>query len=197
VIRALQHECPRWEGDERNPSSGDAAYVWPGKPRYVSARRARKLRKRGVPLMPCHRVHDRSGEHRPGEFYPTHGDKARYAWFEPEAAVESRERTRALHCYLFATRPEPFGRKGWLAARLDLHRARHLARRASLRLFGTLVAADEYAGKRYAKFDTPAPPNEARALLGDKLSDELLAQRDTGQHYDNCDCAACDGSLDR
>lgn len=90
-MKALEHEYPRWEGDERDPSSGDAVYVWPGKPRFVSAKRARKLRKRGVPLMPCHRVHDcGGGEHRPGEFYPTSGQRARYCWFETEAGYEAR-----------------------------------------------------------------------------------------------------------
>lgn len=87
--RALQHEYPRWETDPNDPT-GDADFVYPGRPRFVSKQRARKLRKRGVPLMPCHRVHDPHGEHRPGDFYPTHGDRARYAWFEPEAAYEAR-----------------------------------------------------------------------------------------------------------
>ena len=126
-MRALQHEYPRWETDPNDPT-GDADFVYPGRPRFVSKQRARKLRKRGVPLMPCHRVHDPHGEHRPGDFYPTHGDRARYAWFEVEAAYESRKRKRALHCYLVATRPEPFGRKGWLRARLETQRSMLQAR---------------------------------------------------------------------
>lgn len=102
----LEHECPRWESAaERGEDGGgdDPRYVWPGRMRVVSARRARKLRKRGVPLLPLHRVLDRSGgEHRPGHVEPIHGDRARYAWFEVQ---DDAERRKALaRCGLRARR---------------------------------------------------------------------------------------------
>jgi len=256
--KALQHEFPYWQDDPHaEDGSGESRHVWPGRPRYVSARRARKLRKRGVPLLPLHAVHDRSGgQHAPGYVEPTSPNgRARYAWFEPYSAPLQREALRRIACYntWCDANAGRRGRKHELATRLAGQRERLVALRyaRSWRRVAPAIAAfwagqvealasmgraqwgvaDEahhvnpqlyvyakaaalfdgphnlprsvvhgfaddgpFEGLRYAKYDTP---NEARALLGDKLSDELLAQRDAGQHYDACDCAACDGSLAR
>jgi len=120
--KALQHEYPRWEGDAFDPTQD--VYAWPGAPRFVSAKRARKLRKRGVPLMPCHRVHDRSGEHRPGEFYPTHGDRARYCWFERDVDADNRKARKGSQCYQTWLEAERGlrGRKADLQERLEFQR---------------------------------------------------------------------------
>lgn len=96
---ALQHEYPRWETD---PDTREDRFVWPGMPRFVSAKRARKLRKRGVPLMACHAVHDAEVEGRYGlERRPlTPGapgkHNARYCWFETEANYSARRLVKLL-----------------------------------------------------------------------------------------------------
>lgn len=104
VSKALDYECPRWEWD---PDRQEDIYVWHGRPRFVSAKRARKLRKRGVPLMPCHAVVDRSGgEHRPGMFEPRPipgapgTARARYAWFEREENYTARKLERRVKKWL-------------------------------------------------------------------------------------------------
>lgn len=95
---ALQHVCPV-----------DSA-LSPGIPRFVSARRARKLRKRGVPVFQC-----ATGV-------------SRYMWWEPVEEVENRRARRGarcyqMHCYAVAGR---VGRKHWLATRLVVARVRLL-----------------------------------------------------------------------
>ena len=72
--RALSHAYPRWEPPEDDPY-GDPCEVWVGRMRIVSPRRARTLRRRGVPLLPLHVV-DEHGRPR------TPDGRARYAWFE-------------------------------------------------------------------------------------------------------------------
>ena len=80
---ALVHSYPEWERDD----SGEERLMWVGRLRIVSPRRARKLRKRGVPLMPLHVV---DGEGRPR----TPNGRARYGWFETHDGYEERKRTR-------------------------------------------------------------------------------------------------------
>ena len=46
----LQHVYPQWETPGDDPY-GDERQVWRGEMRIVHAKRARKLRRRGVPLM--------------------------------------------------------------------------------------------------------------------------------------------------
>lgn len=125
--KALQHECPRWERTTESVNENDERYVWPGRIRIVHGQRARKLRKRGVPLMPLHAVRARDCSGRENEPTTPNG-RARYAWFEPEAAVETRQRQRRLKCYVTATTKQPQGRKAWLAAQLSQQRAAHAAR---------------------------------------------------------------------
>lgn len=52
-MRALQHAYPQWEPPEDDPTAmpEDFREVWCGKMRIVHRQRARKLRRRGVPLM--------------------------------------------------------------------------------------------------------------------------------------------------
>lgn len=194
-MRALQHEYPRWE---RDGDTGDERYVWPGLIRFVSAQRARKLRKRGVPLLPMHAVLDRSGgEHRRGQFEPTTPNgRARYAWFvDPDTAHGRALAIRRERRHYFRQHGVPMQ-----APPLGFH---NLPREA----WGEpdSVSADGRTA-RYMKYDAPndtANPQldvyakAAREVLGNKLSDELLAQSQAGLHYDDCDCAACDGSLTR
>lgn len=126
--KALQHTYPSWETDR--DLGDEPRFVYQGAIRFVGKQRARKLRKRGVPLMPQHRVHDPNGEHRPGQFYPTHGDKARYAWFEVEADHEARQARRRLNCYLMGAGEYTHvteGRKNWLRAEIEASRERHAA----------------------------------------------------------------------
>ncbi len=88
--KALSHTYPRLDyppGCE--VGNDDPREVWEGAMRVVSPRRARKLRKRGVPLMPLHAVRvvpdgvDGCGvsQHR---VEPLPNQRARYAWFVPE-----------------------------------------------------------------------------------------------------------------
>lgn len=177
--KALQHEYPRWEGSYQDPTQD--VFAWPGRIRFVSAQRARKLRKRGVPLLPMHRVRDNSGgEHRRGQFVPVlPNGRARYAWFEVDAAAESRNRSRALCCYLVATRPEPFGRKQWLNAWLEMYRgafARYITtkkikRRITARLdniilgiTGKLTAEQKTDLELYASFISETQASILQAL---------------------------------
>jgi hypothetical protein len=132
--KALQHEFPYWQDDPHaEDGSGESRHVWPGRPRYVSARRARKLRKRGVPLLPLHAVRDRSGgQHAPGYVEPTSPNgRARYAWFEPERVVENRRARRGAACYETWREAEhgTRGRKHELATRLAGQRERLVALR--------------------------------------------------------------------
>lgn len=79
----MKHTYPQWENQDPDlPPYEGQHYIWSGNMRIVHAQRARKLRKRGVPLLPLHRVHDKSGGvHARGEFEPISQDRARYAWF--------------------------------------------------------------------------------------------------------------------
>lgn len=60
----LQHVYPQWEEPEDDPG-GELREVWRGQMRIVHSQRARKLRKRGVPMWTLHKP----------------GDRAKYAWF--------------------------------------------------------------------------------------------------------------------
>lgn len=127
--KALRDELPRFESDERDPTQD--VFVYPGAMRLVSPRRARKLRKRGVHLMPLHAVRDPSGVHRPGSFYPTSSGKARYAWFELQVDADTRKHRRAANCYETwrDANNGAQGRKAWLRERLEDSRADHEARK--------------------------------------------------------------------
>lgn len=83
-MKALQHSLPYWGTD----SDGEERYLWPGFMRSVSAKRARKLRKRGVPLMSLHATYLVEWPTRRTALYEAPctpgrpGKKtARYAWF--------------------------------------------------------------------------------------------------------------------
>lgn len=119
--KALQHDLPYSSGHTR----------------IVSAKRARKLRKRGVPLMAMHPTRtvstDRCYEYLgfltyTNQLEPTTPDtRARYAWFERNADVEERKRRRARQCYgthLLALQGKT-GRKAWLHMRLNQQREAH------------------------------------------------------------------------
>lgn len=72
-VQALQHVYPQWDTPEDDPR-GEPVEVWRGKMRIVHAQRARKLRRRGVPLMDL-RPRTSAG----------YVGKAKYAWFvEPK-----------------------------------------------------------------------------------------------------------------
>lgn len=204
--KALQHECPYWSDDtNQGRVTNGALLVWPGVMRIVHGQRARKLRKRGVPLMPLHAVHTvdtNKFDKRTGySMYAnrieptTPNGRARYAWFEPVDMVEARKQHKSRACYLthLEANRGVRGRKAWLHMRLQQMRREHT----------------HFAFWRNAppSFGTQRPPMRSpnsdqlklrgmRSLLGDRLSDELLAQRNAGQHFEFCDCAACDGSLD-
>lgn len=75
----LQHVYPQWEPPEDDPN-GELRHVWRGKLRVVHAQRARKLRRRGVPLMDLRpRMHKGCGTGR-GAAAGYEG-RAEYAWF--------------------------------------------------------------------------------------------------------------------
>lgn len=65
--RPLQHVYPQYEPPEDDPLASEEEYreVWNGYMRIVHARRARVLRRRGVPLLKVESTHGHS----------------RYAWF--------------------------------------------------------------------------------------------------------------------
>lgn len=67
----LQHVYPQWEPPEDDPLD-ELREVWRGKMRIVHAKRARKLRRRGVPLMDL-RPMTEAGYNAAG--------RAKYAWF--------------------------------------------------------------------------------------------------------------------
>ena len=95
-MKALQHIYPRWEHD---PDRGEDVLTWGGHMRLVSAKRARKLRKRGVPLMPTHAVQIievGKGRQRHAPVRPGSPGKrgARYAWFEDFDARRGRIQAR-------------------------------------------------------------------------------------------------------
>lgn len=58
----LKHVCPRWEQPEGDPTD-DPLQVWDGQMRIVGRQRARKLRRRGVPIMRSIEITSR-GRHR-------------------------------------------------------------------------------------------------------------------------------------
>src|ERR1700742_1010762 len=102
--KRLQHTYPTWEPDD----SGEGREVWAGRMHIVSPKRARVLRKRGVPLMPLHAVvlfdvlGQENGYQRARPTTPGNGpgkQSARYAWFEPTADYEARKHRRAANCY--------------------------------------------------------------------------------------------------
>lgn len=133
--KALQHNYPGWQDDPHaEDSNGESREVWFGAMRVVSAKRARKLRKRGVPLMPLHAVRDmRDGfegsRSSTRGFEPTTPNgRARYAWFECKDDAEARLQRRRLRFYLTATTKEPQGRKAWLRVQLDQQRQDAAAR---------------------------------------------------------------------
>jgi|SRR5579859_7578509 len=133
--KALQHEYPRWESDDRDPTQD--VHVWPGRIRIVHGQRARKLRKRGVPLMPLHKVYTvetNRFDRRLG--YSTYikriepttpNGRARYAWFEPELAFENRKTRKGGQCYIRGLEAQHgrVGRKYWLRVRLYESRKMH------------------------------------------------------------------------
>jgi hypothetical protein len=177
--KALQHNYPGWQDDPHaEDSNGEPREVWFGVMRVVSAKRARKLRKRGVPLMPLHAVYLNPCDAERGQsrapLTPGNGPgkrSARYAWFEPEAAVESRTRSKALRCYLVATRPQPFGRKGWLRERLHTQRERlrlevveRWTRRAWRHSLDTTPRKSHYAGVIHENVLNPQLDLYARAF---------------------------------
>lgn len=135
-----------------------------GTPRVVSARRARVLRKRGVPLMPLHTVYLNPCDAERGQarapLTPGNGpgkQSARYAWFEPDYNVEMRQRRRAGRCYNTwgeANRGLR-GRKAELDAALRGSREQHMADRyfrqggklAATTYYQTFSRCGLYAGK--------------------------------------------------
>lgn len=48
TLRRLEHVFPQWEFD---PDSREERLVWTGRMRIIGRQRARKLRRRGVPIM--------------------------------------------------------------------------------------------------------------------------------------------------
>ena len=71
MTKPLQHSYPQWETPEDDPA-GEPREVWHGRMRIVGRQRARKLRRRGVPIMRKIEVTTR-GRHR-------------HAWFVEENA---------------------------------------------------------------------------------------------------------------
>lgn len=127
--RALIHESPYWsDADDERRVADEPLYVWPGHMRIVSARRAGKLRKRGVRLLPLHPVFDHSGGvHGRGRFEPTTPNKrARYAWFEPATVFDHRKARKGGACYQTWLEAERGlrGRKADLQERLAYQRER-------------------------------------------------------------------------
>lgn len=72
MSQRLQHVYPQWEAPEDEPTAAPEAYrqVWRGRMRIVGRQRARKLRRRGVPVMRSVEITSR-GRHR-------------HAWFVEE-----------------------------------------------------------------------------------------------------------------
>lgn len=90
--RALQHTIPYWVDTPLGEGNyGESDQIWHGRMRVVSPRRARKLRKRGVPLKPLHAARviatNRFDKRTGYSSYATRlepirpNTRARYAWF--------------------------------------------------------------------------------------------------------------------
>jgi len=127
--KALRHNYPAWQDDPHGEDGNDSREVWFGAMRVVSPKRARVLRKRGVPLMPLHAVREVAGQQfGPRRYEPTTPNgRARYAWFECKDDAEQRKYRRGAACYnthldaMNGTR----GRKHYLASRLIAQRVKH------------------------------------------------------------------------
>jgi hypothetical protein len=143
---ALRHNYPGWQDDPHaEDSNGESREVWFGAMRVVGAKRARKLRKRGVPLMPLHAVYLNPCDAERGQsrapLTPGNGPgkrSARYAWFECKDDAEARRWRRAANCYETWLEAEQGlrGRKADLQERLefqreDMRRERTFVRAAS------------------------------------------------------------------
>jgi hypothetical protein len=74
VSAPLQHVYPRWELSEEDPTA-DPRLIWPGRMRIVGRQRARKLRRRGVPITRSVKVTSR-GRHRHAWFVEGETDSA-------------------------------------------------------------------------------------------------------------------------
>lgn len=148
--KALQHNYPDWQDDPHTKdSNGESREVWYGAMRVVSAKRARVLRKRGVPLMPLHAVHtvtvdgDEFGwsqfskRHEP----TTPNGRARYAWFECKDDADNRKARKGGACYQTWLEAERGlrGRKADLQERLEFQRE-DMQARAYFRKGGKLAA---------------------------------------------------------
>lgn len=161
---ALQHTFPEWQEPTYNDGSrtgDDAREVWFGVMRVVSAKRARVLRKRGVPLMPLHAVRDVQASTLLGgrRYEPTTPNgRARYAWFERKDDADTRKARRGGRCY--NTYREAcagrVGRRYELAEALQEQRAAHQAERW-FRTGGKLAASYFYQTNTY--YGTPHVAN--------------------------------------
>lgn len=206
--KALQHTYPTWQSDPHAEDCGvDAGRrIWPGVPRFVSAKRARKLRKRGVPLMPCHAVFDAAERlqqygHRYEPLTPGAPGKktARYCWFERDTEHEARKLVKLLRGRIRSLRGLPLRIENLLSATYGIERRRgapytfevvnevteaNRAVRMSplVRVTYTIVAPENPNGLTY---------DMSKAQLLRTLDEDVEIEIPSGPPHVDCDCMAC------